>query len=203
MLNADDVLTARMRRRARGRIAFFSLRSRARSGTPPVEAWVREVLKAGGVVAGTSAGASMMSETMPVRRSNQESFRIGDLHMAPGLALVRDMIIDQHFAERGRIGRLLGAVAHNPPVLGVGIDEDTGVIIEGDEMRVIGCGAVYVVDGTDVGHSNIAEAEPDHALSMHDVRLHVLSSGDRMALRARRPRSAADYWVWSSSAPMA
>jgi len=163
------------------------LRISSQVGDTPVENRVRELLRRGGVVAGTSAGASMMSETMLVRGSSSESYRIGDLHMAPGLGLVRDMIIDQHFAERGRIGRLLGAVAHNPRVLGVGIDEDTGAIMEGDVLRVIGRGAVYVVDGADVTHSNVAEADPDQALSMHGVRLHVLSAGDSFDLRRRRP----------------
>lgn len=167
------------------------LRISSQIGDTPLETRVRDLLERGGLVAGTSAGASMMSETMLVRGSNQESFRIGDLHMAPGLGLVRDMIIDQHFAERGRIGRLLGAVAHNPRVLGVGIDEDTAVIIEGDRLNVIGAGAVYVVDGADVTHSNIAEAEPDHSLSMHGVRLHVLSAGDRFDLKRRKPIAGA------------
>lgn len=164
------------------------LRISSQIGDTPVEAAVRKLLAEGGVVAGTSAGASMMSDTMLVRGANQESYRIGDLHMAPGLGLVRDMIIDQHFAERGRIGRLLGAVAHNPRVLGIGIDEDTAVIIEGARMRVIGAGAVYCVDGAALTHSNIAEGETEQALSMHDVALHVLSAGDELCLRTRRPR---------------
>jgi cyanophycinase len=164
------------------------LRISSQIGDTPIEAKVREVLARGGVVAGTSAGASMMSETMLVRGSSQESYRIGDLHMAPGLGLVRDMIIDQHFAERGRIGRLLGAVAHNPRVLGVGIDEDTAIIIEGARMKVVGRAAIYVVDGAEVSHSNVAEAEADYALSMHDVRLHVLTEGDSFDLTARKPK---------------
>jgi cyanophycinase len=167
------------------------LRISSQVGDTPVETRVRDILAAGGVIAGTSAGASMMSETMLVRGPSQESYRIGDLHMAPGLGLVRDMIIDQHFAERGRIGRLLGAVAHNPRVLGVGIDENTAVIIEGDRLRVLGAGAIYVVDGTDVSHSNVAEAKLEQALSMHDVRLHVLSSGDTFDLESRRPGAQA------------
>jgi cyanophycinase len=167
------------------------LRISSQIGDTPVETRVRELLRKGGLVAGTSAGAAMMSETMLVRGTSQESYRIGDLHMAPGLGLVRDMIIDQHFAERGRIGRLLGAVAHNPRVLGVGIDENTAVIIEGDRMRVIGSGAVYCVDGARVSHSNIAEGETDLALSMHGVALHVLSCGDTLDLKSREPGAAA------------
>src|SRR3954447_23652318 len=112
-----------------------------------------------------------MSDTMLVKGSS-ESHRIGDLHMAPGLGLVRDVIIDQHFAERGRFGRLFGAVAHNPRELGLGIDEDTAIVVEGERFEVIGKGCVYIVDGAGVTHSNIAEARPELALSLYDLRLH-------------------------------
>jgi cyanophycinase len=168
------------------------LRISSQIGDTPVEKMVREIHLRGGVVAGTSAGASVMSETMLVKGASQESHRIGDLHMAPGLGLVPDVIIDQHFAERGRIGRLLGAVAQNPRVLGIGIDEDTAIIVEGCCFRVAGSGAVYIVDGSDVTHSNIAEASPERTLSMHDVRLHVLSAGDGFDLERRRPHLPRD-----------
>jgi cyanophycinase len=163
------------------------LRISSQIGDTPVERRVRAIHAAGGLIAGTSAGASVMSDTMLVRGSSAESYRIGDLHMAPGLGLIRDVIIDQHFAERGRIGRLLGAVAQNPRVLGIGIDEDTAILVEGDAFKVLGKGAVYVVDGSGVTHSNIAEAEPQRTLSLHDVRMHVLSSDDGFDLRHRRP----------------
>ncbi len=163
------------------------LRISSQIGDTPVERRLRAMHAAGGLIAGTSAGASVISDTMLVRGSSAESYRIGDLHMAPGLGLIRDVIIDQHFAERGRIGRLLGAVAHNPRVLGIGIDEDTAIVVEGDAFRVLGSGAVYVVDGSGVTHSNIAEAEPQRTLSLYDVRLHVLSSGDCFETPGRRP----------------
>ena len=99
-----------------------------------------------------------MSETMLVRGSNASSFRIGDLSMAPGLGLLPNFIIDQHFAERGRIGRLIGAVSQNPRVLGIGIDEDTAIVVRGHQFKVIGSGAVFLVDAGNVTHSNIAEA---------------------------------------------
>lgn len=170
---------------------FFSggdqLRITSQIGDTGVEAKVRALYDRGGLIAGTSAGASVMSETMLVKGSSSETHRIGDLHMAPGMGLVRDVIIDQHFAERGRFGRLIGAVAHNPRVLGLGIDEDTAAMVEGDTFRVIGSGAVYVVDGTDVTYCNVAEARAECALSMHDVRVHVLSSGDEFDLKQRRP----------------
>jgi cyanophycinase len=164
------------------------LRISSQLGDTPLEHRVREIYERGGVVAGTSAGASMMSETMLVKGSSRESHRVGDLHLAAGLGLIRDVIIDQHFAERGRIGRLLGAVAQNPRVLGIGIDEDTAIVVRGQEFEVIGSGAVYIVDGSKVTHSNTAEAEPDRALSIHDVAMHVLSVGDIYDLAKRRPR---------------
>jgi cyanophycinase len=163
------------------------LRISSQIGDTPIEKMVRRIHLRGGVVAGTSAGASVMSETMLVRGSSQESHRIGDLHMAPGLGLIRDVIIDQHFAERGRIGRLLGAVAQNPRVLGIGIDEDTAIIFDGESFRVHGSGAVYVVDGAGITHSNIAEASPERTLSIHDVRLHGLSDGDGYDIGKRVP----------------
>lgn len=133
-----------------------------------------------------------MSETMLVRGSSGESHRIGDLHMAPGLGLIRNVIIDQHFAERGRWGRLLGAIAQNPRVLGIGIDEDTAIVVCGERFQVIDSGAVYVADGAGVTHSNIAEAEPERTLSLYDVRLHVLSAQDTFDLACRRPAEAPD-----------
>ena len=173
---------------------FFSggdqLRITSQIGDTGIEAKVRSLFERGGLVAGTSAGAAAMSETMLVKGTSGESHRIGDLHMSPGLGLIRDVIIDQHFAERGRFGRLLGAVAHNPRVLGLGIDEDTAVVVEGDHLEVIGNGAVYVVDGQDVTHSNVAEASPERVLSMHDVRVHVLGTGDMFDLKERKPKPA-------------
>ncbi|NJC41023.1 cyanophycinase [Brevundimonas alba] len=174
---------------------FFSggdqLRISSQIGDTPIERRIRELHEAGAVIAGTSAGASVMSETMLVKGASSESYRIGDLHMAPGLGLIRDLIIDQHFAERGRYGRLLGAVAHNPRLLGVGIDEDTAIVVEGRAFRVIGSGAAYVVDGAETTHSNIAEARAERALSMFNVCMHVLSSGDRFDLDTRKPTAGA------------
>jgi cyanophycinase len=166
------------------------LRIASQIGDTPVEQCVREIYSRGGVIAGTSAGASVMSETMVVKGASAESYRIGDLNMAPGLGFIRDVIIDQHFAERGRIGRLLGAVAQNPRVLGLGIDENTCALVEGDVFKVLGTGAIYAVDGSHVTHSNIAEARPELSLSMHDVCLHVLSTGDAFDLKVRKPIAA-------------
>lgn len=174
---------------------FFSggdqLRISSQIGDTAIEKRILEIHANGGVIAGTSAGASVMSETMLVKGPGQESYRIGEVHMAPGLGLMRDVIIDQHFAERGRYGRLMGAVAHNPRLLGVGIDENTALLVRDGVGEVLGAGAVYVMDGAEATHSNVAEARAECALSIHDVRMHVLSSGDAFDFAARRPRGPA------------
>lgn len=163
------------------------LRIVSQIGDTPLEHAVRDLHARGGVVAGTSAGASAQSETMLMGGGEGESYRIGELHMAPGLGLIPGVIIDQHFAERGRIGRLLGAVAHNPRILGIGIDEDSAIVVEGTEFRVIGSGAVTIVDAGQVSHSNIAEAKPQRVLSIHHVTLHTLGAGNSFDLASRQP----------------
>ena len=153
----------------------------------PVEDKVREMLHEGKVVAGTSAGAAAMSQIMLAKGPNNGTHHVGDLHMASGLGLIDGVIIDQHFAERGRIGRLLGAVAQDPKCLGIGIDEDTALVIENGCFRVLGSGGVYVVDAHGVTHSNTGDDRPEQTLSLYDVRLHLLGAGDEFDLRARRP----------------
>lgn len=170
---------------------FFSggdqLRITSQIGGTCIEAKIRAHHERGGLIAGTSAGASAMSDTMLVRGAGSITHRLGGLHMAPGLGLIRNVIIDQHFAERGRFGRLLGAIAHNPRVLGIGLDEDTAAIVEDGRLSVIGSGGVYVVDGEDVSYSNVAEGRPEGVLSIYDVRVHVLGKGNSFDLAKRRP----------------
>ena len=153
---------------------------------------IRDVYETGGLVGGTSAGASVMSVTMLVSGAAEESHRLGgSLRMAPGLGLLPDVIVDQHFAERGRIGRLLGAVAQNPTVLGVGVDENTAVLVEGApgalRFRVVGEGGVFVIDGQGASYTNVSEEEEHRTLSLFGVRLHVLSQGDEFDLASRTP----------------
>lgn len=163
------------------------LRISSQIGDTPFETRVREIFRQGGIIAGTSAGASAMAEVMLVRGPSGSSYKVGELHLAPGLGLMRNVIIDQHFAERGRIGRLLGAIALNPRILGIGIDEDTAIVVHNGKFKVIGSGGVYVVEGSHVTDSNIAEAEPKSVLSIFGVTLHVLAEGDAFDLSERRP----------------
>ena len=140
----------------------------------------------GTVIAGTSAGASVMSETMLVGGLDDATPSKEIIRMAPGLGLIKDVVVDQHFAQRGRIGRLLAVVAHNPYILGIGIDEDTAIIIDGtEEFEVVGSGTVTVLDGRQVTHSNVSESSPQQPLALIDVKVHILPSEYRFNLDER------------------
>ncbi|HEX2723880.1 MAG TPA: cyanophycinase [Gemmatimonadaceae bacterium] len=154
---------------------------------------IQEIYESGGTIAGTSAGASVMSETMMVAGTGSETHRIGGaLRLAPGLGLIRGIIVDQHFAERGRIGRLLGAVAQNPRILGIGIDENTAVIVERDrKFTVVGEGGVCILDAGSSTYTNLTDEETDRALSAFDIKLHMLSQGDIFDCQTRRPKARA------------
>jgi cyanophycinase len=141
----------------------------------------------GGTIAGTSAGAAAMSSTMLFGRKGDILHQLLSLEMAPGLGLLSDVVIDSHFGERGRLGRLLGAVAQNPRNLGLGIDEDTAFIVQGEILRVIGRGAVYVIDGAAISFANMAQDQPEGITSIYDVKLHILTHGAQYDLKQRRP----------------
>jgi cyanophycinase len=192
----DEDEAVRQARLRRAKVVFFTggdqLRITAKFGGTTLCERVRELYQRGGVIAGTSSGASVMSDTMLVSGTGDESHRVRDgLHMAPGLGLISGVLIDQHFAERGRIGRLIAAVAHNPRLLGLGIDEDTAVVIERDtRFHVLGTGAVYVIDARGVTDSNVADGEAGQIVSVFGLTLHVLREGNRFDLSARVPRAA-------------
>ncbi|HVG09140.1 MAG TPA: cyanophycinase [Thermoanaerobaculia bacterium] len=177
-------------------VVFFTggdqLRITSQLGDSLIYQKLHDMYDRGGTIAGTSAGASVMSGTMLVAGGQEGSPKLGDLiRMAPGFDMIHDVIIDQHFAERGRIGRLVAAVSQNPAHLGIGIDEDTAILVEGeDDFRVIGKGAVYVVDGAGTSYSNVAEEKEDQTLAVHDLKLHLLSHGSCFNLKNRRPVEA-------------
>jgi cyanophycinase len=139
---------------------------------------LHDAYSAGAVIAGTSAGASAMSRTMIVDGNNNDPARKCTLKMAPGLGLLEAALIDQHFHQRGRIGRLLCGVAENPSILGIGIDEDTAVRVYPDlHFEVLGSNSVTVVDGSHIKSSNVSELKPDENLAIANVTLHVLPLG--------------------------
>jgi cyanophycinase len=140
----------------------------------------------GTLIVGTSAGASVMSSTMVVDGKSNDAARKCTLKMAPGLGLIEETIIDQHFEQRGRIGRLLCGVAENPFVLGIGIDENTAIRVYPDaHFEVLGENAVTVVDGKTIKSSNVSELKPDEILAITNVTLHVLPAGYGYDLKKR------------------
>jgi cyanophycinase len=146
----------------------------------------------GGIIIGTSAGASVMSSTMVVQGMDNEPARKCTLKMAPGLGLLNGVIIDQHFDQRGRFGRLLCGVAENPDVLGIGIDEDTAIKLYPDmHFEIIGSNAVTIIDGRSIQCSNVSELNPNEILAIMGVTVHALPKGygfdltDRKVLRLK------------------
>lgn len=142
------------------------------------------------IVAGTSAGASMMSDTMIVTGDAEEAPTKNTVHMAPGMGLWVGAVIDQHFSQRGRIGRLLSALAQNPGILGVGLDEDTAIEVRLDERQLVvwGSRTVTLLDGSRVTATNASESRADRPLAITQVQLHVLPDGYGFDLDQRLPR---------------
>lgn len=136
-------------------------------------------------VVGTSAGASIMSEHMVAGGQSNDSPAAGNVTLAPGIGLTNAVIIDQHFTQRNRLGRLLTASSFNPFLIGLGIDEDTAAFIGPDNvLEVIGSGTVTVVDASHMTHSSMWDANPGEALSLLGLRLDVLGEGCRYDLTA-------------------
>jgi cyanophycinase len=148
-----------------------------------------QALVAGGdvVLAGTSAGAAMMSGTM-IAEGDSSGVSRACVRTGPGLEFLPGVLIDQHFAERGRINRLLSAVALYPHELGLGIDEDTAILIDGDYFEVLGNGAVTVVDAGAATDIRVPARGP---ITLADARIHVLPAGHTFHLTGRRPVAAA------------
>lgn len=143
--------------------------------------------RAGMIVGGTSAGAAMMSNTMILRGESNRSPRFGGLEIGPGMDLLPGTMIDTHFSQRGRIGRLLTAVAHYPQDIGIGIDENTAMIVHDGHFEVIGENAVTVVDAGSISYTNLPDLQRNQVLTLHDVTVHVLSAGHRFDLEKRTP----------------
>lgn len=111
-----------------------------------------------------------------------------NVKMAPGLDIIKGIIIDQHFSQRGRIGRLLNAVTHNPGILGLGIDEDTAIIFNGEPIfRVVGKGSVTIIDGSDISYTDISEIHHNEGIAVVDARLHILPEDYEFNIETKRP----------------
>lgn len=157
-------------------------------GGTPAHQVILQRFREGAVVAGTSAGASAMSAVMIVGGKERAAPALEAIRLSPGLGFLPEAVVDQHFAQRGRMGRLLSAVAQNPALLGIGIDENTALVIRGDEGDVVGEGTVVVVDGRTLEMSNVSELGPEEPLTLWGATLHVLSAGYGFHLADRRPK---------------
>lgn len=168
-------------------------------GTRVAEA-IRQRHLAGAVVGGTSAGASAAAEHMMAYGASGIPPRKAMMHFGPGLGLLRGVVVDQHFGARGRAGRLMTAVAHNPGLLGIGLDEDTAVEIDAaGMMTVLGSGSVIVVDGAGMTHTDIHSVPDQAPLTIFDMRVHVLSSGYHYDIPTRTPHLPAELPPYEES----
>lgn len=141
----------------------------------------------GVVVGGTSAGAAVMPDVMIVEGDSETNPRMDTVDLGPGMGFLPGVVIDQHFSQRGRLGRLVAALAQQPAVLGFGIDENTAMVVNGDRIEVIGEGSVTIVDDSNVTHSNVDEILKDEALAVCGARLHILPHGYKFDLKTKKP----------------
>ena len=139
------------------------------------------------VVAGTSAGAMAMSNTMIYEGNATTAHLKGEVKITTGLGFMDDVIFDSHFEKRGRFGRLAQAIATNPSAVGIGLGEDTGMLIkEGNIMEAIGSGLVMIIDGHDIMHSNIGDIPDGNPISVENIKVHFCEKGNGYLLKERK-----------------
>lgn len=141
----------------------------------------------GMALAGTSAGAAMMSSIMIMGGSTESPYRVGMVELTPGMDFISGVMIDQHFEQRGRLRRLLSAIVQYPHDIGIGIDENTAVVISDSIAEVIGDGSVTVIDAGDLTFTNLDKLNKNDRLTLCGVKIHILSEGYRFDLRNRIP----------------
>jgi len=138
------------------------------------------------IIAGTSAGAMAMSNIM-IQGSSSVALLKNEVKISSGLGFIRDVTIDSHFVKRGRFSRLFQTVATNPVCVGIGLGEDTGLLItEGNKMEAIGTGLVIIVDGQNIQHSNIAAVPDNEPISIENLVVHILVKGNGYILSERK-----------------
>ena len=136
------------------------------------------------IIAGTSAGAAVMSDKMIYDGYGHYSLIKGEMKTTTGCSFIKKVYIDTHFAERGRFGRLAHAVAHDPDYIGIGLSEETGIIIKkGNQVEVFGPGVVTIIDASSVRFSNVHEVEENEPIAVENLRMHLLVNGYRYCLR--------------------
>lgn len=186
----DCTESGRLDRIERATAIFFTggnqLRLSTILGGTPAAQMIRACNAAGVTVGGTSAGASILSEHMIAFGKEGSSPRADSVRLAPGLGLTNRFVIDQHFRQRDRLGRLLAALAYNPFAIGIGLDEDTAAFIGPDNtLEVEGSGSVSVVDAGNLDFSSMAEAGEDQPVCMLGLTMHILLAGATFNLVTR------------------
>lgn len=180
----------RLRRMEEATGIFFTggnqLRLTTLLGGTPVAKLIRTRNAQGVTVGGTSAGASILSEHMIAFGDEGSAVISGSVRLAPGLGLTNRFIIDQHFRQRDRLGRLITALSYNPFAVGIGLDEDTATFISPDEtLEVVGSGGVTVVDASEVSFSSIGDVDEGQPVCTLGLRLHILVAGATFDLNTR------------------
>ncbi|MFS8082972.1 MAG: cyanophycinase [Ginsengibacter sp.] len=139
------------------------------------------------VIAGTSAGAMAMSNTMIYEGNASTAHLKSEVKITTGLGFMDDVIFDSHFEKRGRFGRLAQAIASNPQAIGIGLGEDTGMLVsEGNIMEAIGSGLVMIIDGHDIRHSNIADIPDGNPISVENIKVHFCEKGNGYLVNERK-----------------
>jgi cyanophycinase len=156
-------------------------------GGSEMDMLLHQMYEEGVVIAGTSAGAAMMSNSMMVEGPPEENPRFGTVQLGPGVEFLLGGVIDTHFSQRGRYGRLISAIAHYPHDLGIGIDENTAIVVKDDKFEVIGEGAVAVIDAGSLSYTNVPDVVRGEALALYGITLHILPAGHRFDMRERKP----------------
>jgi cyanophycinase len=150
------------------------------------------------IIAGTSAGASVMSETMIYEGESSEALCKGKVQLTSGMGLLKNVIIDSHFIKRGRFSRLMEIVTSNPGKIGLGLGEDTGVVIrKGYLLEAIGNGLIVIFDGKHISYTNISHIQMGEAIAVADVSVHTLVKGHGYNLLTRKyltPSDVAESW---------
>ena len=189
----DAFAHAQLRKLERADAVFFTggaqLNVTSLLGGSSIENLLKEKIETGIVLAGTSAGAAMMSSSMIIAGPNDVAPRMGCVEIAPGLDLINGTIIDTHFAQRGRHGRLMTAIAHYPQILGIGLDEQTAIVMKENNFEVIGNGSVTIVDGSKMKHADLVYRSEGEPIGLFDVCVHVLPEGYSFDLEARKPKA--------------
>jgi cyanophycinase len=183
--NREDALSPEaLERITNANVIFFTGGDQLRltsifGGTPIHDLLLKKYLEEDFLYVGTSAGAACASKNMIYQGSSREALLKGEIKITSGLGFMDNVIIDTHFVQRGRIGRLFQAVVGNPKTLGIGLGEDTGLLIKyGVSMEALGSGLVIIVDGRQILDSNISDVALGEPISIKNLVVHVMSQGD-------------------------